>query len=304
MSELLLGLVGATEAAARAAADQVGRGDKLAVDRAATDALRGALDRLPFRARVAIGEGEKDRAPGLFAGEVVGRGDGEATHDLAVDPIDGTTQAARGGPDALAVLAVGSAGCLYSTRAYYVQKIAVGPEVARGLGGLAKDLAHLPTGELIEVIARARGKSAREVTVALLDRPRHARMLAELREIGCAVRLHDCDVAASVAVGLPDSGADVCLGIGGAPEAVLTAAALKCLGGDFQARPLQPDGTPVEGRVLHLDDLARGEVLFAATGVTDGCLLGGPHRAGHAILTHSLAMSSADRAVRWIETRV
>jgi fructose-1,6-bisphosphatase II len=318
MGAIQLEIVRATEAAAIAAARQVGRGDKRAADRDATQALRISLGRMDFLGQVVIGEGEKDNAPGLFAGEVVGRRtdprkirrrrksgliENSAILDLAVDPIDGTTQTARGGTDAVSVLACGPQGSLFATRHFYVKKIAVGPVIFRGLGGFHEDWLTAPPEQLVRALAAAAGKDVSELTVAILDRPRHERLIFDLRRLGCRVRLKDCDVAAAVATGLSGYGMDVCLGIGGAPEGVLCAAALKCLGGGFQAMLVDPEGKPTDGRLLRMNDLVRAEVTFAATGITDGCLLRRVRFQGATAITHSLAMSSADGSVRWCETR-
>lgn len=303
MYDLALELGRATEAAALAVLPHLGRGDKEAIDRAATDALRERLNDLEFAGRIVIGEGKKDGAPGLFAGERVGRGTGEMLPcDLAVDPIDGTGEAARGGVDSLAVLAAGDAGSLFATSAYYMHKVAIGPRLAPRLQALARDWVTLPTNRLIEALAAAARKRPPDLTICLLDRPRHARMLAELRRAGCRVLLRNCDVAASVAVGMPDSEIDACIGISGAPETVLSACALKCLGGAIQAALAEPDAASSHGPVLSMNDLVHGDAVFAATGITAGCLVPGiVHDQEHTI-THSLLLSSRDGTIRRLET--
>jgi fructose-1,6-bisphosphatase II / sedoheptulose-1,7-bisphosphatase len=304
MNELLWDLVGATRAAALAAFGQVGRGDKLAADRAATDALRARLNAHDFAGRIAIGEGVKDGAPGLFEGERVGRRRGQIGYDIAVDPIDGTSQTARGGTDAMAVLALGGEKRLFSTRTFYMRKLAVGPGIAPQLGAAGAEWLQAPVARLVPFLARAAGKDPSQLTVCLLDRPRHERLVAELRSTGCRVYFQDCDVSGTVAVAVPGIGIDACLGIGGAPESVLSAAALRCLGGAFFGMLVDRDRdwSPTDGRVLATEDLARGPVCFAATGVTGGLILRGVRPTDQGFLTHSLALSSQAREVHWVET--
>ncbi len=303
MSDFCWLLVQATEAAALATVPHVGRGDKLAVDRAAADALRACLNRCDLQARIAIGEGEKDRAPGLFEGERLGRSspvpERSPRLDLAVDPVDGTAQAACGGREALSVLAAGPRGGLLATRVFYMNKVAIGPRLAAGLDGL--DLLELPPGRLIDLVARIKKAGPDKITVALLDRPRHARLVEELRETGCRIALRPCDVSSAVATAFPGSGIDICLGTGGAPEAVLSAAALKCLGGDFQGMLVDGQGKAVDGRALRRDDLVQGEAAFAATGITDGCLLRGVQDVPQGRETHSLLLTTGGLA-QWITT--
>jgi fructose-1,6-bisphosphatase/sedoheptulose 1,7-bisphosphatase-like protein len=302
MDQLAWRLSQATEAGALAAAQHLGQGDKLAVDGAATDALRARLNRFDFSARVVIGEGQKDLAPGLFQDEQVGMDRSTATFDIAVDPVDGTGQVAVGGPDALSVLAAGPAGSLFSTRVYYMHKVAVGPHIAPRLQDV-DDWLRMPVDQLIAAAARAAGKDVADLGVCLLDRPRHHKLTSELHRTGCRVLLRQCDVAGTVAVALPGSGMDLCLGIGGAPETVLCAAALKCLGGSLQSMLVHPDGQPVDGRLLRLTDLVQDAVAFAATGITDGCLLHGVRRSGDANVTESLVVSTDEPSPRWVTTR-
>jgi fructose-1,6-bisphosphatase/sedoheptulose 1,7-bisphosphatase-like protein len=294
VDEPLWPLLRATEAAALAASGHVGRGDKLAVDRAATEALRAALGRAGFAARVAIGEGKKDDAPGLFADEVLGTG--PPRYDLAIDPVDGTTQAARGGRDSLAAVALAGRDCLFRTEQYYMRRVAVGPTVAARLDG---DWLRTPVPELLAAVARIRERPVSELTVCVLDRPRHRALINELRQTSCRVELVDCDVASAVAVAVPGAKVDACLGIGGSPETVLAAAALRCLGGDLRAMVLRRDETPADGRILTAADLARGPVCFAASGVTDGRLLRGVRDDRR---VHSLLLSSEPRALHWVES--
>jgi fructose-1,6-bisphosphatase II / sedoheptulose-1,7-bisphosphatase len=265
---------------------------------------------MDFAGRVAIGEGVKDGAPGLFEAERVGRraAPGKAqeagvVYDIAVDPIDGTAQTARGGTDAMAVLALGGENSLFSTRTFYMRKLAVGPRIAPHLGAAGPDWLQAPVGRLVPFLARAAGKDPTQLTVCLLDRPRHERLVAELRSTGCRVYLQDCDVSGTVAVAIPGAGIDACVGIGGAPESVLSAAALRCLGGAFFGMLVDRDRDwgPTDSRVLAAEDLARGPVCFAATGITGGLILRGVRPADQGLLTHSLVLSSEDRAVHWVE---
>jgi fructose-1,6-bisphosphatase/sedoheptulose 1,7-bisphosphatase-like protein len=227
-----------------------------------------------------------------------------AVYDIAVDPIDGTAQTARGGTDAMAVLALGGEKSLFSTRAFYMRKLAVGPRIAPHLGAGGADWLQAPVARLVPFLARAAGKDPSQLTVCLLDRPRHEHLVAELRRTGCRVCFQDCDVSGTVAVAIPGAGLDACLGIGGAPESVLSAAALKCLGGAFFGMLVDRDREwgPVDGRVLATEDLARGPVCFAATGITTGLILRGVRPTDQGSLTHSLALSSLDRDIHWVET--
>jgi fructose-1,6-bisphosphatase II / sedoheptulose-1,7-bisphosphatase len=224
-----------------------------------------------------------------------------ASYDIAVDPIDGTAQTARGGTDAMAVLALGRENSLFSTPAFYMRKLAVGPRLAPHLGA---DWLQAPVGRLVPFLARAAGKDLTQLTVCLLDRPRHDRLVAELRSTGCRVYLQDCDVSGTVAVAVPGAGIDACLGIGGAPESVLSAAALRCLGGAFLGILVDRDRDwgPVDGRVLAAEDLARGPVCFAATGITSGLILRGVRPTDQGSLAHSLVLRSEDRNLHWVET--
>jgi len=304
---LPLELVRITEAAALAAARLRGLGDARAADSAAVDAMRRAFEAVPLRGTVVIGEGERDEAPMLFIGEKVGRGKvGDPEMDVAVDPLDGTSLCAGGLPDAVSVVAVGSSGSLLHAPDTYMEKMAVGPR-ARGAFELGR-----PTLDNLHRIADALGKDVADLTVCVQERPRHERLVAEIRSAGARVRLFaEGDVAQAIAVGFPDSGVDVLMGTGGAPEGVLAAAALRCLDGDFQGRLVFRNATEREraramsagdpDRVLRADDLARGDVIFAATGVTGGGFLEGVRfRAGGA-RTRSVVMRSRSGTVRWID---
>jgi fructose-1,6-bisphosphatase II len=306
--ELTLELVRVTEAAALAAARWMGRGDKNTADGAAVAAMRAMLQTVDIDGTVVIGEGEMDEAPMLFIGEQVGGGGAKV--DVAVDPIEGTNLVAKGLPDAIAVLAVAPRGCLLHAPDIYMDKIAVGP----GAAG-AVDL-DAPAGDNVRAVAKALGKRPEEVTVILLDRPRHADIVAAVRAAGARIKLiSDGDVWAAMATALPETGIDLMLGKGGAPEGVLAAAALRCLGGELQGRLTPSDaaesaraaemlgGDPL--RILRPDDLVRGEdVIFAATGITTGDLLRGVTFAGgERATTHSIAMRYHTGTVRHVHAQ-
>jgi len=303
---LALEVVRVTEAAALAAARLMGRGDNVAADQAAVTAMRKALNYVQFRGRVVIGEGERDEAPMLFIGEEVGAAESPRV-DIAVDPLEGTTIVATGGPNALAVIAIAEEGGLLHAPDTYMQKIAVGPR-ARGV----IDITATPT-ENLRRIAKALRKYVEDLCVVILDRPRHQELIRECREAGARIKLiGDGDVAAAIATAVEDSGVDVLMGVGGAPEGVLAAAALKCLGGDFQGilrfrsrdevERAKAMGIGDPDRVYGRDDLARGEVMFAATGVTTGEFLKGVRFFSGGACTQSVVMRSKSRTIRYIDT--
>ncbi|WP_419825930.1 class II fructose-bisphosphatase [Sphingomonas sp.] len=305
---LVLEMVRVTEAAAIAAARLVGRGDEKAADAAAVEAMRAAFNELEFDGTVVIGEGERDEAPMLYIGEKVGRGgEGAPRIDIALDPLEGTTLTAKASPNALAVLAIAEEGGLLNAPDVYMDKLAIGPGFEPGLVGLDKS----PT-QNVEALAKAKGVDPHEIVVCVLDRPRHEAIISELRAIGCGVHLiPDGDVAGVIAVTNPETTIDMYMGQGGAPEGVLAAAALRCVGGQFEgrlvfrndderARAAKWGVTDLE-RIYTLDDLVKGDAIFAATGVTDGSLLGGvKHRKG-AITTDSVVMRASSRTVRWVK---
>jgi fructose-1,6-bisphosphatase II len=305
---LAMELVRVTEAAALAASRWMGRGDKNGADGAAVDAMRIVLDSVPMDGIVVIGEGEKDEAPMLYNGERVGDGSAIPT-DVAVDPIDGTTLTALGRGNALAVIAVSERGTMFDPGpCVYMEKIAVGPE---GVGVI--DL-NRTVAENIEALAEAKGTTSRDITAVILDRDRHTDLIAEVRETGARIRLiPDGDVAGAISTAWPDSGADILFGIGGTPEGVIAAAALKCMGGELQGRlwPRNEDErtTAIEGsydieRVLATDDLVGGDnCFFAATGITDGELLKGIHFSRRGASTQSLVMRSKSGTVRLINAQ-
>ena len=304
---LALELVRVTEAAALASSRLMGRGDNNAVDAAAVDAMRAMLDTVPMDGIVVIGEGEKDEAPMLYNGERIGDGSPPRC-DIAVDPVDGTKLTANGRGNALAVIAVSDRDTMYQPGpCVYMDKIAVGPS-ARG----AIDL-DLSATENLRRVADALGKSVRDITTVILDRPRHADIIDEVRTAGARIRLiPDGDVAGALSTAWPESGADILFGIGGTPEGVIAAAALKCMGGDIQGRLWPRDEAEQEAaiaagidldRKLGLDDLVASEnCFFAATGVTDGDLLQGVRFSALGPSTQSLVMRSRSGTIRLINT--
>ena len=304
---LALELVRVTEAAAMAASRWMGRGDKEGADGEAVNAMRRVLDTVNMDGVVVIGEGEKDEAPMLFNGEHCGNGNDPAT-DIAVDPIDGTTLTALGRANAISVIAVSDKGTMFDPGpCVYMEKIAVGPGCADAI-----DLAKSPT-ENLQNIAEAKNKTVRDLTAVILDRDRHSELIAEVREAGARIRLiSDGDVAGAISTAWPESGADVLFGVGGTPEGVISAAALKCMGGALQGRlwprnekerkAAEEQDYDLE-RILDLDDLVSGNnCFFAATGITDGDLLEGVRYAAGIAHTESLVMRSKSGTVRLIKT--
>ena len=303
---LTLELVRVTERAAIAAAGWRGKGDEKAADSAAVEAMRAELGKVAISGRIVIGEGERDEAPMLFIGEEVGGGDGPEV-DIAVDPLEGTTLCAKNQPDSICVLAMAERGGLLNAPDVYMQKIAIGSGYAEGTVDL-----DMTARQNIESLARAKGVPVSEVTACMLDRPRHAGLLEELRSTGCAIKLiSDGDIAGIIhAVNTEDTGIDIYIGSGGAPEGVLAAAALRCIGGQMQGRlMLDSDekrlrakrmGITDPNRKYKTNELASGDVLFAATGVTDGSLLQGVRYKQNAIRTSTVVMRSWSQTVRWI----
>ncbi len=303
---LALELVRVTEAAALMAGRWMGRGDKEAVDQAAVDAMRMVLDTIQMHGVVVIGEGQKDEAPMLYIGEEVGCAD-EPKVDIAVDPVDGTRLLAFGMPNSITVLAVAERGTMYaSPDIMYMDKIAVGPDAAGQIDINDSVAANL------DRIARAKGKGVGDLTAVILDRPRHEDLIRQVREAGARIKMiTDGDVAGAVMASMPGTGIDVMLGIGGAPEAVVAACALKCIGGDLQCKlwPRNDEERRIVAernidttRVLGLDDLVSSDnVFFAATGITDGELLRGVHYAGDRATTQSIVMRSKSGTVRTVD---
>ncbi|OAB55787.1 fructose 1,6-bisphosphatase [Leptolyngbya valderiana BDU 20041] len=302
---LALEAVRVTEAAALAASRLMGRGDEKAADQAAVNAMREALNGLAMSGKVVIGEGERDEAPMLFIGEEVGKGG--PTIDIALDPLEGTTITAKGGPNALAVIAMAAEGCFLNAPDVYMNKIAVGGGLPEGL----VDLDAAPADNL-KALAQAKDVEIEDLVVCILDRPRHAELIAKVREAGARIMLiGDGDVSGVIATSQPDSGVDIYMGQGGAPEGVLAAAALRCIGGQFQGRLVFRNdheraratriGITDFDRKYALHDLASGDVMFAATGVTDGSMLKGVRRYHAGASTHSMIMRSSTGTVRFIE---
>ncbi|HET9092159.1 MAG TPA: class II fructose-bisphosphatase [Acidimicrobiales bacterium] len=303
---LAMELVRVTEAAALAAGRWLGRGDKEGADKAAVDAMRVVLNTIEMDGRVVIGEGEKDEAPMLFNGERIGGGGPPAT-DIAVDPIDGTTPTALGRGGALSVIAVSERGTMFDPGpCVYMEKLAVGPEAVGAI-----DIEKSPT-ENLQAVAAAKGSRVGDLTAVILDRPRHEALIREVREAGARIQLiTDGDVAGAISTAWPDSGVDVLFGVGGTPEGVLTAAAMKCMGGELQGR-LWPrsdeerraaeEAGYVLDKVLTTDDLVRGEnCFFAATGISGGELLRGVRYDSRGATTQSLVMRSKSGTVRRVE---
>ena len=309
---LVMELVRVTEAAAVAASDLVGRGDEKAADAAAVEAMRKSFDTLDIDGTVVIGEGERDEAPMLYIGEKVGGAPGTGPKiDIALDPLEGTTITAKAGPNALAVLAAAEEGCLLNAPDVYMDKIAVGPGYPEDVIGLEKSVT-----ENVEAVAAAKGVKPSDIIVCVLDRPRHAELIAELRGIGCGVVLiGDGDVAGVIATTDQDTTIDIYMGSGGAPEGVLAAAALRCVGGQFNGRLLfrndderkRADKWGIEDldRIYQLHDLAKGDCICAATGVTDGSLLDGVKtlrrpNGDRVMTTESVVMRASSGTIRWV----
>jgi fructose-1,6-bisphosphatase II / sedoheptulose-1,7-bisphosphatase len=306
---LVLEMVRVTEAAAVAASKLIGRGNEKAADHAAVEAMRAALNTLEMDGTVVIGEGERDEAPMLFIGEKVGSAQGTGPRiDIALDPLEGTTITAKAGPNALAVLAIAEEGGLLNAPDVYMDKLAVGPGYPEGVIDLNKS-----PSDNVRSVAAAKGVDPSDIIACVLDRPRHEKLIAELRALGCGIMLiPDGDVAGVIAVTNPETTIDIYMGSGGAPEGVLAAAALRCVGGQFQGRLLFRNdderaraakwGVEDLDRIYQLNDLAKGDVIFAATGVTDGSLLEGvKRRKGGCMTTESVVMRASSGTVRWVK---
>jgi fructose-1,6-bisphosphatase II / sedoheptulose-1,7-bisphosphatase len=305
---LVMEAVRVTEAAAVAAWKLVGRGDEKAADQAAVDAMRNALNELPIDGVIVIGEGERDEAPMLYIGEKVGKGSGPRI-DIALDPLEGTTLTAKAMANALAVMAWAPAGSMLNAPDTYMDKIACGPGYPDGVIDLDKS-----AGENAVALAKAKGIDPSEITVCVLDRPRHADIIASVRAVGARVHLiTDGDVAGVMNTADPETGIDLYVGQGGAPEGVLACAALKCVGGQFEGRLVFRNaderaradrlGLIDLDRKYTLHELVRADAIFAATGVTKGALLDGVKVSGGFVTTHSLVMNSSTRTVREIRMR-
>lgn len=306
--ELALEFARVTEAAALNSARWMGKGDKIAADDAAVKAMRAMFDTINIEGTVVIGEGEMDEAPMLYIGEKVGLGKGPKV-DIAVDPLEGTNLVAKGMNGSIAVLAVAEENCLLHAPDMYMEKIAVGPG-AKGAISL-----ELSVEENVINVAKALGKNVEDLTIVLLDRPRHEKQIKVIRQLGARIKLiTDGDVSPAVATAFPDSGVDMVMGIGGAPEGVLAAAALRCMGGDMQGRLIPEDGVDIKraqklgiddiNKILTLDDLVRtDDVIFAATGITDGEMLKGVRFYKDRATTHTVVMRGQTGTVRFIEAQ-
>lgn len=302
---LALEVARVTEAAALLCARLMGRGDEKAADQAAVDAMRRAFNGVAINGTVVIGEGERDEAPMLYIGEKVGTGEGPEV-DIALDPLEGTTICANGAPNALSVIAIAEKGNFLHCPDTYMDKIAVGP-VGKGVVDLDKS----PTANL-KALAEAKGVRIEDLTVIILYRPRHDALIQEVRNAGARIRLiSDGDVSAAIATTKPETGIDILMGIGGAPEGVLAAAALRCVGGDMQGRLKPRNQQEIEraqsmgvrdiAKKFSIEELARGEVMFAATGVTDGDYLEGVHFFAGGATSQSVVMRSKTRTIRVID---
>ncbi len=300
-----LELARVTEAAAIASYDMIGCGDEKKADQLAVDAMRNALNKLDIDGTVVIGEGERDEAPMLYIGEKVGTGNGPAI-DIALDPLEGTTLTAKAMPNALCVTALAEGGTLLNAPDVYMDKIAIGGGYPKGV----VDLDQSPA-DNIRALAKAKGVEPAQITACILDRPRHAEIIASVREVGASVKLiPDGDIAGIIETTDPSTGVDIYMGQGGAPEGVLAAAALRCIGGQMQTRLVfrnddergraERIGITDLDRKYDLMDLASGDVFFSATGVTDGAMLKGIHKTGDLLTTDTVVMRSLTRTVRWI----
>jgi len=306
---LTLEFVRVTERAAIAAAGWRGKGDEMAADAAAVEAMRDELATVAIDGRIVIGEGERDEAPMLYIGEEVGSGEGPDV-DIAVDPLEGTTLCAKNQPDSICVLAMAERGGLLNAPDVYMTKVAIGADYPPGL----VDLDQSPM-DNVRAVAKVKGVPVTEITACVLDRPRHAALIEDLRVAGVAVKLiSDGDIAGIIhATNTEDTGIDIYLGSGGAPEGVLAAAALRCIGGQMQGRLILDTaekrdrakrmGIADPNRKYAVADLASGDVLFAATGVTDGSLLAGVKLRKHHVMTSTIVMRSWSQTVRWITAR-
>jgi fructose-1,6-bisphosphatase II len=306
---LAMNLVRVTEAAALGCARHMGRGDKIAADQAAVDGMRRMFDTMDIDGVVVIGEGEMDEAPMLYIGEQIGKAkEGNPKVDIAVDPLDGTTAVAKGLPNAISVVAMAPRGCLLHAPDMYMDKIAVGPKAAGTI-----DI-EAPVEENLKAVAKALNKKISDLTVTMLDRPRHKDLIEKVRKAGARIKLFsDGDVAAAIATCFDHSGVDILMGIGGAPEGVIAAAALKCMGGEFQGKLVPMDDEEVKrcigmgidkiDKILTMEDLAKGnEIYFAATGISDGELLKGVvYYENNTARTHSMVTRAETGTIRFVE---
>ena len=308
---IVIEMVRVTEAAALAAVQHQGKGDKIAVDGAAVEAMRKVLNEMAICGTVVIGEGEKDEAPMLYEGEVVGSDDGQAYGpklDIAVDPVDGTTIVAEGTENAISVIALSESGqFLKAPDAWYMEKLAMGPQY-----DISKFSLDMSTAEIIHEAAKQKRTTAENIVVCVLKRPRHDQLISEIRAAGARIKLiGDGDVAGAIATCREKSGVDLLMGMGGSPEGVIAAAALKCLGGhilgrlhfndDISKQKALAEGVENPEKVYTTDEMAGGEVIFAATGITAGAMLKGIHNVPGGKMSHSVVMRSKTGTVRWVE---
>ena len=318
-----LDLVRATEAAALNTFQWIGKGDKNAIDQAASDAIRGMFDLIPVCGKVMIGEGIKDNAPGIFLGEKLGRWEsGSLKLDIAIDPIDGTTNLSKGLPNAVSVLAAaepnrGQRNALCNLPSFYCQKLAYGPRVVAAIKSRKINAVQLkaPIEQTLRLVAKALDKRVQDLVVVLLDRPRHEALIKSIRSTGAAIRMiSDGDVAGAIAPSLPENGVDLYCGIGGSTEGVLAAAAIRCLGGDMavkmwprdekeHAELIQQGHGKALNQIYSAEDLAHGQsILFCATGVSDSPLLPGIKMHGNFAITYSMVMRAKHRTIRFIKS--
>jgi fructose-1,6-bisphosphatase II len=299
MIRTTLDFMRATEAAAIATSKWIGTGDKLNADKAATEAMLDRLNRINFAGIVRIGEGVKDESYGLFAGHRMGQLADQKNvpyYEIAVDPIDGTRPTVTSGPEALSVIAVAEPNTLFATEEFYMNKLAYGPELANKLELHLYD----PISRIVELVSIATGKSPSNIVVCMLDRPRHEKIIQEFRALGVRIKLiQDCDISGAIATCLPDSGIDLLYGIGGSPEGVITACAMKCLGGQIECQIVDPKGAILDKNIYSTNDLVKGDCIFAATGITNGSLLKGVRFTSRGPVTNSVMMRSESGTVRW-----
>lgn len=306
MKSLHLEMVRVTEAGAIAASRFIGSGDKLGADKAATDAMREKLNNISdFTAKIALGEGIKDKSFGLYYGEIVGEDRDKyekspKRYSISIDPVECTRSVAYSRHGAISVLALANEGCFYPAKQFYMKKLAVGYEIA----SKAKLCVNDPVHKTINLISTALKKPPTKITVCVLDRPRHEELIGELRELGCRIKLiPDGDVNGAVSTCDPNSRTDILLGVGGSPEAVLGAAALKCYGGFMQCQLCDNGGKVIDDKIFEIEDLSKGDVIFCATGITDGDLLRGVgYNYRGRYITSSILMRSESGTVRRIET--
>jgi len=305
MKHIGLDLVRTTEAAAIAASYYVGSGDKETADKAATDAIRNRLNKMDFLGKIVIGEGKKDKSYGLFTGEYVGKYVRSKTdfireYDIAIDPIEGTRPTVNSGPEALSVITMSEKDSMFSTEEFYMNKLAYGPKIVKKAVPLSL---NDPIEYIIDCVCSATGKPTSRVMVCILERPRHEEIIKRIRAKGTRIKLiQDCDVSGAIATCFADRGVDLLYGIGGAPESVITACALKCMKGGFQSQIVDKEGKVLDQKIYAIEDLVKGPCIFAATGITNGSLLRGVRFTEQGPVTNSLFMRSESGTIRWLTT--